>query len=222
MGSASLLLGHAHPKVVAALTEQAAKGTFFADCHPLEIEWAGLIQELIPCAERVRFMSSGTEATITAMRIGRAFSGKNKILRFEGHYHGWHEFVDLGMNAPYDKPTRSVFAGDRGIDRRGKTDLEHVAGNGDDDIGTIICEVSGATCALPDGFLPELRRLADEHNAVLIFDEVITGFRWVRAAGKPRRRLAGLVFDGENHDRRHAGWRRWWPRGVHAPSRPVR
>ncbi|MED5575698.1 MAG: aminotransferase class III-fold pyridoxal phosphate-dependent enzyme, partial [Pseudomonadota bacterium] len=105
MGSASLLLGHAHPKVVAELTEQAAKGTFFADCHPLEIEWAGLIQELIPCAERVRFVSSGTEATMLAIRIGRAYSGKNKILRFEGHYHGWHEFVDLGMNAPYDKPT---------------------------------------------------------------------------------------------------------------------
>ena len=147
MGSASLLLGHAHPKVVAELTEQAAKGTFFADCHPLEIEWAGLIQELIPCAERVRFVSSGTEATMLAIRIGRAYSGKNKILRFEGHYHGWHEFVDLGMNAPYDKPTSlGILPGTVESTVVVKPDPEHVADalNGDDDIGTIICEVSGA------------------------------------------------------------------------------
>ena len=184
MGSASLLLGHAHPKVVAALTEQATKGTFFADCHPLEVEWAGLIQELIPCAERVRFVSSGTEATMLAIRIGRAYSGKNKILRFEGHYHGWHEFVDLGMNAPYDEPTSlGILPGTLDSTVVVKPNLEHVADalKGDHDIGTIICEVSGAnygSVPLPDGFLPELRRLADEYNAVLIFDEVITGFRW--------------------------------------------
>jgi glutamate-1-semialdehyde 2,1-aminomutase len=184
MGSASLLLGHAHPKVVAALTEQAAKGSFFADCHPLEIEWAGLIQELIPSAERVRFVSSGTEATMLAIRIGRAYSGKNKILRFEGHYHGWHEFVDLGMNAPYDKPTSlGILPGTVDCTVVVKPDLEKVeeALQRDGDIGTIICEVSGAnygSVPLPDGFLPELRRLADVHKAVLIFDEVITGFRW--------------------------------------------
>lgn len=184
MGSASLLLGHSHPKVVAALTEQAAKGTFFADCHPLEVEWAGLIQELIPSAERVRFVSSGTEATMLAIRIGRAYSGKNKILRFEGHYHGWHEFVDLGMNAPYDRPTSlGILPGTVEATVVVPPDIEWVesALAADDDIGTIICEVSGAnygSVPLPDGFLPELRRLADEHGTVLVFDEVITGFRW--------------------------------------------
>ncbi len=184
MGSASLLLGHAHPKVVAALTDQAAKGTFFADCHPLEIEWAGLIQELVPSAERVRFVSSGTEATMLAIRIGRAYSGKNKILRFEGHYHGWHEFVDLGMNAPYDKPTSlGILPGTVACTVVVKPDIDQVAAalSADSDIGTIICEVSGAnygSVPLTEGFLPELRRLADAHKAVLIFDEVITGFRW--------------------------------------------
>ena len=184
MGSASLLIGHAHPDIVAALTEQAAKGTFFADCHPLEVEWAGLIQELIPSAERVRFVSSGTEATMLAIRIGRAYSGKNKILRFEGHYHGWHEFVDLGMNAPYDKPTSlGILPGtvDSTVVVAPDPDQVAEALKADDEIGTIICEVSGANygCVpLPDGFLPELRRLADAHGAVLIFDEVITGFRW--------------------------------------------
>ena len=184
MGSASLLLGHAHPKVVAALTEQATKGTFFADCHPLEIEWAGLIQELIPSAERVRFVSSGTEATMLAIRIGRGYSGKHKILRFEGHYHGWHEFVDLGMNAPYDKPTSlGILPSTVEATVVVKPDLAAVeaALAADEEIGTIICEVSGAnygSVPLPEGFLPELRRLADAHKAVLIFDEVITGFRW--------------------------------------------
>ena len=184
MGSASLLLGHAHPKVVSALRDQAAKGTFFADCHPLEVEWAGLIQELVPSAERVRFVGSGTEATMLAIRIGRAYSGKNKILRFEGHYHGWHEFVDLGMNAPYDKPTSlGILPGTVDCTVVVKPDATKVeaALQSDSEIGTIICEVSGAnygSVPLPDQFLPELRRLADTHNVVLVFDEVITGFRW--------------------------------------------
>ena len=88
------------------------------------------------------------------------------------------------MNAPYDKPTSlGILPGTVESTVVVKPDPEHVADalNGDDDIGTIICEVSGAnygSVPLPDGFLPELRRLADEHNAVLIFDEVITGFRW--------------------------------------------
>src|SRR3546814_6644001 len=72
MGSASLLLGHSHPDVTAAVTEQVAMGTFYADCHPLEVEWAALVQELIPSAERVRFVGSGTEATTLAIRLGRA------------------------------------------------------------------------------------------------------------------------------------------------------
>jgi glutamate-1-semialdehyde 2,1-aminomutase len=119
-----------------------------------------------------------------AIRIGRAYSGKNKILRFEGHYHGWHEFVDLGMNAPYDKPTSlGILPGTVDCTVVVKPDLAKLeeALKSDDDIGTIICEVSGAnygSVPLPDGFLPELRRLADVHKAVLIFDEVITGFRW--------------------------------------------
>ncbi len=184
MGSASLLLGHAHPDVVGALTEQAAKGSFFADCHPLEIEWAGLIQELIPSAERVRFVGSGTEATMLAIRIARAYSGKDRILRFEGHYHGWHEFVDLGMKAPYDEPSSlGILPGSVSAVTVVPPDPNRVAETlrKDPDIGTIICEVSGANygCVpLPDGFLAELRRLADEHQAVLVFDEVITGFRW--------------------------------------------
>ena len=184
MGSASLLLGHAHPDVVAALTEQAAKGSFFADCHPLEVDWAGLIQGLVPSAERVRFVGSGTEATMLAIRIARAYSGRDKILRFEGHYHGWHEFTDLGTKAPYDQPSSlGILPGSVDASVVVPPDAERVAEAlaRDSDIGTIICEVSGAnygSVPLPFGLLASLRELADAHEAVLIFDEVITGFRW--------------------------------------------
>ncbi len=184
MGSASMLLGHAHPDIVAALSEQAANGVFFADCHEKEVEWSALIQKLVPSAERVRFVGSGTEATMLAIRIARAYSGKNKILRFEGHYHGWHEFVDLGMKAPYDKPSSlGILPGTVEATVVAPPDANWVetALKRDGDIGAIICEVSGAnygSVPLPPGLLASLRRLADEHNAVLIFDEVITGFRW--------------------------------------------
>lgn len=184
MGSASLLLGHAHPDVVAAMTGQAAEGSFFADCHPLEVVWAAQVQALIPSAERVRFVGSGTEATMLAVRIGRAHSGKPKILRFEGHYHGWHDYAMMGMKAPYDAmPTLGMLPEAASATVVVPPDAGRVeaALKADRGIGTIICEVSGANygCVpLPEGFLPALRELADRYAATLIFDEVITGFRW--------------------------------------------
>jgi glutamate-1-semialdehyde 2,1-aminomutase len=184
MGSASLLLGHAHPDVVKALQEQAAKGTFYADCHPLEVEWAELVKDMVPSADQVRFVGSGTEATLLAIRLGRAYSGRPKIIRFEGHFHGWHDYVALGMTAPYDElSTLGVLPAAAEATVVCPPDADAVADalKADGEIGTIICEVSGANwgCVpLKEGFLAELRRLADEHEVVLIFDEVITGFRW--------------------------------------------
>jgi len=184
MGSASLLLGHAHPDVVAAMTAQAAEGSFFADCHPLEIAWAAQVQALVPSAERVRFVGSGTEATMLAIRIGRAYSGKAKILRFEGHYHGWHDYALVGMKAPFDEaPSLGMLpeAAKATVVVPPDPNRVEAALKEDDGIGTIICEVSGANygCVpLPDGFLSALRSLADQYGVTLIFDEVITGFRW--------------------------------------------
>ena len=95
-GNGALLLGHNPPAIVEAITAQMRQGTHYSACHPLEIEWANLVMELIPSAERVRFTSSGTEANLLAIRLARTYTGKNKLLRFVGHYHGWQDTVILG------------------------------------------------------------------------------------------------------------------------------
>src|SRR5947207_1052009 len=92
-GHGALILGHNHPAVVDAVTAQIPKGAHYGASHALEVEWAELIHQLIPSAERVRFTISGTEATHLAIRISRAFTGKSKIIRFAGHFHGWHDSV---------------------------------------------------------------------------------------------------------------------------------
>jgi glutamate-1-semialdehyde 2,1-aminomutase len=184
MGSAAMMLGHSHPDVVAAIKNHVEDGTFYAAVHPLEIVWAELIQELVPSAERVRFVASGTEATMLALRVSRAYSRKPKVLRFEGHFHGWHDYLAMGIKAPFDKfPSRGIPESIRDTVVLCETEAQKVEDRlkADRDIGTIICEVSGANWSsvpIRDDFLRDLRRLADRYECVLIFDEVITGFRW--------------------------------------------
>ena len=184
MGSASLLLGHASPMVVKAIQDQAAKGTFFSNCHPLEVQWADLVQRLIPSAERIRFVGSGTEATMLAVRIARAFTGRTKIVRFEGHYHGWHDHLATGMDLPfYEAPSLGLVPGSVEatvvLPANDATRVEQVLRK-DPDIAAVILEASGAswgTVPLTPGFHAELRRLTTQYGVVLIFDEIITGFR---------------------------------------------
>src|SRR5262249_16239780 len=184
MGSASMLLGHAHPAVVKAVQEQAARGTFFGNCHPLEVEWAGLVQRLIPSAERTRFVGSGTEAAMLAVRIARAYAGRPKILRFEGHYHGWHDHLATGMQAPfYEAPSLGLVPGSLEstvvVPVNDPTRVEEALRR-DRDIAAVILEASGAswgTVPLTPGFHAELRRLTTQYGVLLIFDEIITGWR---------------------------------------------
>lgn len=184
MGSASLLLGHAHPDVVKAIIEQAPHGTYTASCHPLEVEWAGLVQELIPSAERVRFVGTGSEATALAARVARAYTGKSKIIRFESHYNGWSDLTITGSEAPYDRaPGAGVVPGAAESIVVLPTDVSRVeeALKTNKDIAGIMVEASGASWGsvpMPENFLQDLRDLADKYSVVLIFDEVITGFRW--------------------------------------------
>jgi len=184
MGSASLLLGHSHPAVVAALQQQAPLGTYYASCHPLEVEWAELVREMFPSVERLRFTASGTEATMLAVRLARAFTGKQKVLRFEQHYHGWHDYLMYGMLAPYDQSPSFGVPDAIGkltvVSKPDADELEKILKT-DSDIAAVICEVSGpnwGSVPLVHDFLRSIRELTEKYGVVLIFDEVITGFRW--------------------------------------------
>src|SRR5260370_18123824 len=95
-GHGALLFGHSHPPLVEAVQRQAALGTHWGASHELEVQWAELVQRLVPSAERARFTASGTEATQLALRLARAYTGGSKIVRFVGHFHGWHRAVAPG------------------------------------------------------------------------------------------------------------------------------
>lgn len=184
MGSASMLLGHGHPDVVKAIQTQVENGVFHANCHEGEVEWGLLVQGMFPASERIRFVASGTEATLLAIRIARAFSGKSKVLRFETQYNGWHDYVTVGTAEPYNE-SPSLGLPPEAISSTVvvPTDAARVedALKKNPDIGTIICEASGAsygTVPLSHQFLRDLRALADKYKCVFILDEVISGFRW--------------------------------------------
>jgi glutamate-1-semialdehyde 2,1-aminomutase len=102
LGNGALLLGHAVPEVLEAIARAATKGTHFGNDHPLQIEWAELTQQMVPSAERIRFVNSGSEATTLAIRLARAFTRRNKLLRFEGHFHGWHDELVHGFQPPFE------------------------------------------------------------------------------------------------------------------------
>jgi len=184
MGHGALFLGHCHPAVVKAVQEQVGRGTHLGASHELEIRWAELVNRLIPSAELTRFTMSGTEATHLALRVARAFTGRSRVLKFTGHFHGWHDGVMVGVNPPYEVPQT---AGVPGVTldqvtlcppndiKAAEIALER------GDIAAVILEPaggqSGTTPTIP-GYLQELRALTTRHGAVLIFDEVITGFRY--------------------------------------------
>jgi glutamate-1-semialdehyde 2,1-aminomutase len=183
-GHGSLLLGHCNPAVTAAAQAQLGIGTHFGSCHALEIGWSSLITQMIPCAERVRFTSSGTEATHMALRLARAFTGRRKVIRFLRHFHGWHDHMAFGVDNHFDgSPTPGVLpelAAE--VVLIPPNDLAAVkrAFESDPDIAAVILEPTGASTGMvPTGaeFLRGLREATTTYGAVLIFDEVVTGFR---------------------------------------------
>src|SRR5438270_5513559 len=114
-GHGALLLGHSHPAVVEAVQRQMAKSTHPGACHELEIKWGQYVQRLVPSAEKMRFVSSGTEATLMALRLARIFTGRPKVLKFAGHFHGWHDFLAPGADLPADgAPVPGVLPGVQG------------------------------------------------------------------------------------------------------------
>ena len=197
MGSASQLLGHSHPAVVEAVKAQAERAIFSADCHEFEIKWAEWVNQLFPSAERTRFTASGSEATMLAIRLGRAFSGKDRVLRIDGHYHGWHDHVMKGAK-PGNSRTTSLGIPDAISDLIDVCDADPQAMASalqDDSIGTVIIEASGANYGCVPVATDRLKALHDvarEAGVVLIFDEIITGFRWAPGGRQVR---DGIVPD---------------------------
>jgi glutamate-1-semialdehyde 2,1-aminomutase len=160
------------------------RGSHFGASHEREIAWAECIRRLVPSAERVRFTSSGTEATLMALRLARAFSGKSKIVRFKHHFHGWHDHMTSGFASHFDgTPTTGVLSGVAGNVLL--AEQNEVAGlarlfEDEDDIAAIILEPTGAHGArlpIAPPFLQALRELTRQRGVLLIFDEVVTGFR---------------------------------------------
>ena len=184
MGHGALFLGHCHPAVVKAIQGQAARGTHLGASHELEIRWAELVQQLIPSGEMVRFTMSGTEATHLALRVTRAFTGKSKIVKFHGHFHGWHDGVVAGVHPPFEVPLSAGVPGAT-LDQvllcppNDIKAVETLLERGD--VAGVILEPAGGqagTTPTISGYLHDLRALTRRHGVVLIFDEVITGFRY--------------------------------------------
>jgi glutamate-1-semialdehyde 2,1-aminomutase len=185
MGHGALLLGHKHPAIVQAVTEQVQRGTHLGASQELELAWGQWVNRLVPSSERVCFTSSGTEATLLAIRLARGFTRKNSMIRFEGHFHGWHDSVTMGFKPPFDVPTSVGVPSNTWEHMKclpfNDTDIVEKTLSEDPDIAGIIVEPAGGTSStIPTqpGFLAALRELCDAYNVVLIFDEVVTGFRY--------------------------------------------
>lgn len=190
-----LLLGHSPGPVLEAVKAQLDRGLMYAGQSPIEIEASERVVKLVPCAEMVRFSSSGSEAVHGAMRLVRGVTGRSKIVRFEGHYHGWfdNEFWNfaptLDQAGPREDPvplpaTRGQVGSDaENLIIRPWNDLalmEETFGRHGDAIAGVLTEAimcNTAGCMPKPGFLEGLRSLCTKHGSLLIFDEVITGFR---------------------------------------------
>ncbi len=183
-----LILGHAHPEVVEAVQRVAGLGTSYGAPSPLELELARLVQVFMPNIEMLRFVNSGTEATISALRLARAYTQRDKIIKFEGCYHGHADLLlvqagsgvaTLGLPDSPGVPPATV----QDTLVAGYNDLESVSAifkQHPEQVAAVIIEpVAGNMGVVPpeDGFLEGLRTLTREQGTLLIFDEVMTGFR---------------------------------------------
>ncbi len=188
LGSGPLILGHAHPSVVEAVRRQVILGSTFYTLNEPVIDLAEKIVEAVPCADTIRFTSSGTEATFYALRIARASTGREKILKFEGGWHGGHDYAQQSAT-----PAKLSRYPDAQPDSKGipsavtgtvlvapfndiETASQIIEENRHELAAVILEPLQRAIKPLP-GFLRELRRITEDYGIVLVYDEIVTGFR---------------------------------------------
>ncbi len=197
MSFGALIHGHAHPKLVSVVSDAIAEGSHFAAATSAEVEAAERFCRLVPSAEVVRFANTGSEATMLALRLARAHTGRTKFLKFEGHYHGWYDPFLLNAHShppeqlgPPDNPSR--IPDSEGIPPATFEDvvlapwndievLERVMQKHGRELAAVITEpiMANMGCIPPrEGYLQRLRELTRDYGALLIFDEVVTGFRY--------------------------------------------
>lgn len=189
IGSGPMLLGHGHPEVLEAVLEQLPKGqTFFANNAPA-IELAEDIVDAMPCGEQLRYVSSGGEADMYAMRLARAFTGRDKIVKFEGGYHGMSAEAQMSLAPMMQANFPQAIMDSAGIPQSVADEMLIAPFNDPDYIRSLLSEYEGQVAAIiveplqriippQPGFLELLRQEADKYGIVLIFDEVVTGFRF--------------------------------------------
>ena len=189
LGSGPMILGHAHPEVVAAVQEQLSKGSTFFYLHEKAIRLAEAIVDAMPCAEQVRFTSSGTEATFFALRVARAFRGRDKILKFEGAFHGSHDYAMMSTEGQQPSELPRAVRGSAGIPQSLENEVLIAPFNDLDqttaiieryhqDLGAVIVEPFQRMLSPVPGFLQGLREVTAHYGIPLIFDEVVTSFRF--------------------------------------------
>jgi glutamate-1-semialdehyde 2,1-aminomutase len=197
MSFGALIQGHAHPRLVKVVSEAMAEGSHFAAATSAEVEAGERLRRMVPSAEVVRFTNTGSEATMLALRLARAHTGRRKFLKFEGHYHGWYDPYLLNAHShppeqlgPVENPAR--IPDSEGIPLSTFDDvvlapwndvsaLERVLRQHGRDLAAVISEpiMANMGCILPrEGYLQRLREITRECGALLILDEVVTGFRY--------------------------------------------
>jgi len=189
LGSGPMILGHAHPEVVAAVQEQLSKGTTFFYLHEKAVQLAEAIVEAMPCAEQVRFTSSGSEATFFALRVARAARGRDKILKFEGGFHGNHDYAMMSTEGQGPADIPHAVRGSSGIPKSLENEVLIAPFNDigqttaiieqyHDVLGAVIVEPFQRMLSPAPGFLQGLREVTAQYGIPLIFDEVVTSFRF--------------------------------------------
>jgi glutamate-1-semialdehyde 2,1-aminomutase len=188
LGSGPMLLGHSRPEIVAAIQEQVAKGMSFFVLNEPVICLAEKIVEIVPCAEGVRFCSTGTEATFYALRIARTYTRKPKILKFEGGYHGMHDYALMSAVSQVQTAYPTPIPDSRGIPEEVEGDVivarwndvemtERLVRDHAHELAAVICEPLQRALIPAPGFLKEVRAITERFGVLLIFDEIVTGFR---------------------------------------------